>query len=131
MTDFWRYSVALVGVGSLFLGLLSWLVVVTAAFKRIEEVERQIATPGKQLDMIRNVYREGPIGRWMRAMHVFNFFIFRKIPRYGSAISSRIGDEITPIPKALKIWVILPVGLASLFGTIFLMMSVVLMFFNQ
>ncbi|MFT5722254.1 MAG: hypothetical protein ACI9W6_002580 [Motiliproteus sp.] len=120
MTEFWQNLLAPVSAGSLLLGLLFWIVSITVAFKRIEEVERQIATPGKQLDMIRSVYRGGIAGRWMRALHVFGFFLFRKIPKYGPVISSRMGDEVVPVPRSLKLWATLPVGLAGLLLMTFL-----------
>lgn len=116
-------ALAFIAAGGIIFGLASILVTITIAFKNIEEVERRIATPGKQLDLIRNTFRGGPIGRWMRAIHVFSFFLFRKIPRYVPAISSRIGDEVAPIPNSLKLWVILPVGLANLFVIIFFVVS--------
>ncbi|MFT6914949.1 MAG: hypothetical protein ACJAWL_001248 [Motiliproteus sp.] len=111
--------IAFIAAGGAVFGVVGVLITITIAFKYIEEVERQIATPGKQLDMIRSFHRGGIAGRWMRALHVFGFFMFRKIPRYGPTISSRMGDEVVPISRSLTLWATLPVGLVGLFGIIF------------
>ncbi len=100
----------IVGVGSMGVGLVLLFLMVTLFFRRTEEVERRIATPGKQLDGIRNLWGNGPIGRWMRVVHVFLFFVFRNLPRVGHRIESRMGDEREALPRGLKLWVILPVS---------------------
>ncbi len=110
---------AFIAAGAIILALFFWLIAITIAFKRVEEVERLIATPGKQLDMIRNTWRGSPMGRWMRVTHVFNFFLFRNIPRYGPIISARMGDETEPVPSHLKLWVIFPVGIALILTVVF------------
>lgn len=44
----------------------------------------------------------------MRVSHVYAFFVFRKFPRIGARIESRMGDEEEPLPRSLKLWVIVP-----------------------
>lgn len=95
-------------VASLGIGVVLMFLMVTLFFRKTEEVERRIATPGKQLDGIRIVWGNGPIGRWMRVGHVYAFFVFRNLPRIGPRIESRMGDESEPLPRSLKLWVTVP-----------------------
>jgi len=39
---------------------------------------------------------------------VYAFVVFRHLPRIGSRIESRMGDESEPLPLSLKLWVIVP-----------------------
>ena len=91
-------------------GFFLLVLILTFLFPKIAEVESRIATPGKQLDGIREIWGNGPIGRWMRVVHVYFFFIFRNLPRIGPRIESRMGDEAEALPMGLKLWVILPVS---------------------
>ncbi|MDX5387200.1 MAG: hypothetical protein LPK24_11770 [Marinobacter sp.] len=91
-------------------GFFLLILILTILFPKVREVERRIATPGKQLDSIRYFWGNGPIGRWMRAVHVFVFFLFRNLPRIGVRIESRMGDESEALPTSLKLWVVLPVS---------------------
>lgn len=91
-------------------GFLLLVLIMTLLFPKVVEVENRIATPGKQMDGIRIVWGSGPIGRWMRVVHVYFFFIFRNLPRIGHRVESRMGDEIEALPIGLKLWVILPVS---------------------
>ncbi len=102
---------------SLPVGLLALIFILVVAFPRIAEVERRIGTEGKLIDTIRVVFGRGPIGRWMRALHVFAFFAYRTIPRYGPVIAARYGDESEPLSLRLKLWATVPhiVFLASAF----------------
>jgi hypothetical protein len=100
--------VVITGAVSLIVGFILLLLMVTLFFRKTVEVERRIATPGKQLDEIRSIWGNGPIGRWMRVMHVYAFVVFRHIPRIGPRIESRMGDENQPLPLSLKLWVIVP-----------------------
>ncbi|MEP1216329.1 MAG: hypothetical protein ABJM11_19595 [Marinobacter sp.] len=100
--------VVITGAVSLIVGFILLLLMVTLFFGKTVEVERRIATPGKQLDEIRSIWGNGPIGRWMRVMHVYAFVVFRHIPRIGPRIESRMGDESEPLPRSLKLWVIVP-----------------------
>jgi len=97
-------------VVSMLGGFFLLILILTFLFPKIAEVESRIATPGKQMDGIRIVWGSGPIGRWMRVVHVYFFFIFRNLPRIGHRIESRMGDEIEALPIGLKLWVILPVS---------------------
>ncbi|WP_203299807.1 hypothetical protein [Marinobacter sediminum] len=99
---------AIIGATSLGVGLILLFLMVTLFFRKTVEVERRIATPGKQLDGIRLVWGNGPIGRWMRVIHVYAFFVFRNLPRIGSRIEARMGDEQEPLPLSLKLWVLVP-----------------------
>lgn len=99
---------AVTGAASLGIGVILLLLMVTLFFRKTAEVERRIATPGKQLDEIRSIWGNGPIGRWMRVMHVYAFLVFRHLPRIGPRIESRMGDESEPLPRSLKLWVIVP-----------------------
>ncbi|ERS81926.1 hypothetical protein Q667_19365 [Marinobacter sp. C1S70] len=99
---------AIIGAACMLIGVLLMFLMVTLFFRKTEEVERRIATPGKQLDGIRSIWGNGPIGRWMRVSHVYAFFVFRKFPRIGARIESRMGDEEEPLPRSLKLWVIVP-----------------------
>lgn len=112
---FWEYLL----ITSLPLGLLSIIVIVTIAFPRIAEIEQRIGTPGKLIDSVRVCFGGGPIGRWMRALHVFAFFAYRRIPKYGSKIAARYGDEFEPLPLSLKLWVIVPHFVFFLSGIVF------------
>jgi len=91
-------------------GFFLLVLILTFLFPKIAEVESRIATPGKQLDGIREIWGNGPIGRWMRVVHVYFFFIFRNLPRIGPRIESRMGGEAEALPMGLKLWVILPVS---------------------
>ena len=95
-------------VASLVVGVILMFLMVTLFFRKTEEVERRIATPGKKLDEVRIIWRNGPLGRWMRLGHVYAFFAFRNLPRIGPRIESRMGDEKEPLPLSLKLWVIVP-----------------------
>lgn len=99
---------AVVGAAALGIAIIFLLLMVTLFFRKTMEVERRIATPGKQLDEIRSIWGNGPIGRWMRVVHVFAFVVFRHIPRIGPRIESRMGDEFEPLPLSLKLWVTVP-----------------------
>jgi len=92
------------------LSLALLALVLTLFFKKTIEVEERIAAPGTQLDGIRNTWGNGPIGRWMRVVHVYFFFVFRNLPRIGARIESRMGDENETLPVGLKLWVMLPVS---------------------
>lgn len=48
--------VAFVGAASMGLGLILLVLMVTLFFRKTAEVERRIATPGKQLDGIRLIW---------------------------------------------------------------------------
>lgn len=95
-------------VASLGVGVVLMLLMVTLFFPKTREVERRIATPGKALDGIHVIWGNGPIGRWMRVMHVCAFFGYRNVPRFGRRIAGRMGDENEPLPLALKLWVVVP-----------------------
>lgn len=102
--SFWGYTL----IASLAIELLSMVVILAIAFPKVAEVEKRIGTPGKLIDSVRVVYGGGPIGRWMRSMHVFAFYAYRQIPKYGSKISARYGEETEPLPMRLKLWVTVP-----------------------
>ncbi|MFC7294502.1 hypothetical protein [Marinobacter aromaticivorans] len=91
-------------------GLLLLVLMLTVFFPKVMEVESRIATPGKQLESIRNLWGSGPIGRWMRIVHVYIFFVFRNLPRIGARIESRMGDEREALPRSLKLWAVFPVS---------------------
>jgi choline-glycine betaine transporter len=109
-------------VASLGVSLILMFLMVTLLFRKTEEVERRIATRGKQLDSIRIIWGNGPIGRWMRISHVYVFFLFRHLPRIGPRIEARMGDENEALPLSLKLWVIVPFSVYAV--------SVVLFFFT-
>lgn len=98
----------LAAAGMLFL-------VLTVFFGATRKIEDQIATRGKQLDGIKRVWGNGPIGRWMRSLHIYAFFLFRRLPRYGRTIESRMGDEDLPVPQNLKLLLIIPMTLYFVF----------------
>jgi len=104
MTDL----VVILGALSLGIGFILLLLMVTLFFRKTAEVERRVATPGKQLDEARSIWGNGPIGRWMRVMYVYAFVVFRHIPRIGPRIKSRMGDEKEPLPLSLKLWIVVP-----------------------
>lgn len=104
----WTEIAAIVGAVSMALALILFFLMITLFFSKTAEVERRIATHGKQLDGIRLVWGNGPIGRWMRVIHVYAFFVFRNLPRIGRRIEARMGDEHEPLPLALKLWVLVP-----------------------
>lgn len=118
----WTELAAITGAASLVLAIILMFLMVTFFFRKTEEVERRIATPGKQLDSIRIIWGNGPIGRWMRISHVYVFFLFRHLPRIGPRIEARMGDENEPLPLSLKLWVIVPFSVYAV--------SVVLFFFT-
>jgi hypothetical protein len=101
---FWGYT----QIASLAIELLSMFVILAIAFPKVSEVEKRIGTPGKLIDSVRVVYGGGPIGRWMRSMHVFAFFAYRQILKFGPRIAARYGEEIEPLPVRLKLWATLP-----------------------
>ena len=104
MTDL----VVILGALSLGIGFILLLLMVTLLFRKTAEVERRVATPGKQLDEARSIWGNGPIGRWMMVMYVYAFVVFRHIPRIGPRIKSRMGDEKEPLPISLKLWIVVP-----------------------
>ena len=73
---------AIIGAACMLLGVLLMFLMVTLFFRKTEEVERRIATPGKQLDGIRSIWGNGPIGRWMRVSHVYAFFRIPEVSAY-------------------------------------------------
>src|SRR5690606_40003927 len=95
MTDL----VVILGALSLGIGFILLLLMVTLFFRKTAEVERRVATPGKQLDEARSIWGNGPIGRWMRVTYVYAFVVFRHIPRIGPRIKSRMGDEKEPLDR--------------------------------
>lgn len=115
--------VAISGAAALIGGLILMILIISVFFKKIEKVEKQIATPGKQLDGIKRVWGNGPIGRWMRATHVWCFFIFRHTPRYGPTIARRMGDEVEPVPIKSKLWAVIPVSSVFVLAFLFLVTS--------
>ena len=117
---------AFIGAGSAILGLACFLVSITIAFKRVQEIERRIATPGKQLYFIKNTWQGGIVGRWIRAMHVAHFFFIRNVPRYGPVIAARMGDELEPVPRSLKLWAMVPVGSGFVLGVVFFIAGILL-----
>ncbi|WP_417513060.1 hypothetical protein [Marinobacter sp.] len=112
---FWEYALMI----SLPMGLLSVIFIVTIAFPKIADVELRIGTAGKLIDSVRTSFGGGPIGRWMRSLHVFAFFAYRRIPKYGSKLSARYGDEFEPLPLSLKLWATLPHIVFLLSGIVF------------
>jgi len=115
----WTELAAITGAASLGFGLILMFLMVTFFFRKTEEVERRIATPGKQLDSIRIIWGNGPIGRWMRISHVYIFFLFRNLPRIGPRIEARMGDENEPLPLSLKMWVIVPFSVYAVLMVLF------------
>ncbi|HCW91477.1 MAG TPA: hypothetical protein DHU56_15695 [Marinobacter sp.] len=102
---------AIIKLASLFiilLGLIALLMTLTVFFGAIRKLESHIATPGKQLDEIKKIWGNGPIGRWMRAVHLHMFFVFRRLPLYGKSIEARFGDETTHVPTRLKMTFMVP-----------------------
>lgn len=109
----------IVKLASLFiilLGLVALLMTLTVFFGAIRKLESHIATPGKQLDEIKKIWGNGPIGRWMRAVHLYFFFLIRKLPVYGPIIGARMGDEKTPSPRRLKMALMIPMSLIFFLG---------------
>jgi len=106
-------------VASLGVSLILMFLMVTLLFRKTEEVERRISTRGKQLDSIRIIWGNGPIGRWMRIWHVYVFFLFRHLPRIGPRIEARMGDENEPLPLSLKLWVIVPFSVYAFSAVLF------------
>ncbi len=98
----------IVGVGSMVACIVLFFLIITLFFRKTQEVERRIATPGKALEEVRMVWGNGPIGRWLRVIYVNAFFGYRNIPRFGKRIAARMGDENEPVPLSLKLWVIVP-----------------------
>lgn len=124
VVTFWEYAL----IVSMLIGLFSICFIVTIAFPKIVDVERRIATTGKLIDSVRTVFSSGPIGRWTRALHVFAFFAFRKIPKYGSTIAARYGDEIEPLPMKLILWATIPHIVFFLSGIMFFVIGISLNF---
>ncbi|NVD36749.1 hypothetical protein [Marinobacter lutaoensis] len=95
-------------VASLGFGIVLLFLMLTLFFRKVEEIERRVATPGKGLDFRRGIWGNGPIGRWMRILDVYAFLVLRHLPRIGPRFESEMGDELEPLPKSLKLWVIVP-----------------------
>jgi len=122
--SFWGYTLII----SLGLGLFSIFFILAIAFPKIAEVESRIAKPGKLIDSMRMVFGGGPIGRWIRSLYVFAFFAFRNIPKYGSTIAARYGEETEPLPLALKLWATLPHIVFLVSGIVFFSIGLTLDF---
>lgn len=97
-------------VASLGLGLVLLALMLTLFFRKTIEVEEEIAAPGTQLDGLRKMWGNGPIGRWMRVVNVFFYFALRNLPRIGPRMESRLVEERRRLPLALKLWAIVPVA---------------------
>ncbi len=100
-------------------GLLGILFTVTVAFSRIRIVEARIAAPGAYLDMTKTLWGDGPWGRWVRAMNVWSFFTYRKLPVISSRVASRMGKEAGATPRPLKLWALIPVSFTFACAMIF------------
>lgn len=111
--------ILLTGACSLILGFLLLLYLLTFGFKRIERVESEIATPGKQLEQNRKIWGNGPIGRWVRIIHIYGFFVFSKIPHFGPRFKGRMGDDSDSLTTGMKLWVVLPTSLFYLATILF------------
>lgn len=111
MTETAIYHWALFGWVSMFVGFFVMIFCITAVFPKVKEVEKIVATPGKQLDGVRWLWGGGPIGRWMRCTHIALFFILAKVPGFGQVWRSRLGDEPEPVPLRLKLWILIPFGI--------------------
>lgn len=111
-------TIELLLVFSMIGALITLLLIHTIIFSVIRRIEDYVATPGKELDSVRRVWGNGPIGRWMRAVHLHMFFIFRRLPLYGKSIEARFGDETTTVPTRLKMAFMVPMSLFYLFTLI-------------
>jgi len=112
MTDLNILRVAeLLLVMSLIGSLTLLILMLTVFFKAVRTIENRIASPGKQLDGIRQVWGNGPLGRWMRIMHVYRFFIFRRLPVWGKSIEQRMGEENPGLPASLRLMLMVPMTL--------------------
>jgi hypothetical protein len=100
-------------------GLILVFLMITLFFGKIEEIERRVATPGKELDFRRRIWGNGPIGRWLRILDVYAFLVFRHLPRIGPRIESEWGDELEPLPRSLKLWGIVPYTATLVLGFLF------------
>ncbi len=117
---------AFLGIASMMGGLLGILFTITVAFSRIRIVEAQIAAPGAYLDMTKTLWGDGPWGRWIRAMNVWSFFIYRNLPLIGSRVEARMGKEDGPTPRHLKLWALIPVSFTFACATIFTVSAIFL-----
>jgi len=106
---------------SMTLAVIGFVFCVTFAFRRIELVEGMLASPGNQIYLYKSNWGRGIVGRWVRSTAVYHFFLFRNIPLIGKRVEPRIGRESEPVPRVLRLWVVLPVGLTSFFGWLFLL----------
>lgn len=106
-------------VASMLSSFVLLVLMITLFFRKTLEAERRIATQGKQLDDIRMIWGNGPIGRWMRVLHVYFFFLFRNFPGIGPRIEARMGDEKEPLPLSLKLWVLAPFTLFAILMFLF------------
>ncbi|WP_162628875.1 hypothetical protein [Marinobacter bohaiensis] len=113
----------LFAVGCLVFSLVLLLFLQIVVFPKVRELEEQIATEGKHLDNVRRFWGSGPIGRWLRLINVFGFFVYRRIPRYGNTISARLGDENGDVPVALKRWATIPMALFLASTVLFLVIG--------
>lgn len=111
-------SVAFLGAASLGLGLIVLVLMLTLFFRKTVEIEDRIAAPGTQLDGLRKMWGSGPIGRWIRIVNVFFYFVFRNLPSVGKRIESRLVGERAPLPLTMKLWAIAPI---TTFGILMLM----------
>jgi hypothetical protein len=111
--------IAIIGAASMVAGLILVFLMITLFFGKIEEIERRVATPGKELDFRRRIWGNGPIGRWLRILDVYAFLVFRHLPRIGPRIESEWGDELEPLPRSLKLWGIVPYTATLVLGFLF------------
>ena len=117
---------AFLGIASMIGGLLGILFTVTVAFSRIRVVEAKIAAPGAYLDMTKILWGDGPWGRWIRAMNVWAFFIYRNLPVIGSKVALRMGTEDKATPRNLKLWALIPVSFTFVCAMIFALSAIFL-----
>lgn len=114
LNDLLEFALMFCGIGFIVLEIL----IISSFIKKIRVIEDKIATPGTQLAGIKSVWGDGPLGRIMRAMHVFMFFTFRNIPLVGSKFEKRMGNEGKNLPIRMKIWAVAPMALCLMMMTI-------------
>ena len=107
---------AAIGAGSILVGLVSWLVILTIGFRKAIEVEKIVGPEGSGIHG--NVWTWGthPLGRMVRTVGLWSFFFWRKVPGYGVWVASKLGDIHAEVPWRLRGWVVVPLSVVWLSG---------------
>ncbi|PVY69321.1 hypothetical protein C8D92_1172 [Tamilnaduibacter salinus] len=101
------------GIGG---SLICSLIITTVAFPKIKEIEKIISAATLISSSGRNIWGGDPIGRLMRATHIFCFLWMRYIPGHFRRAAGNFGNLNMKIPLHLFLWGFCPTLGLFVFG---------------